>query len=90
MHTRGMQKTSAESITATIQRPGNQFASDWNWADAGRDAWLTAAGHAGLTIQAETWDGVSDEYGCTRVQVDGQWYEIELRGDEARAVALGR
>lgn len=81
-HTTGMQIT---EITASITTSDE---GDWNWADAGRDAWLAAAAEAGLTIQAETWDGVSAEYGCTRVLVDGTWYEIELRGDEARAIVI--
>lgn len=79
----------ATDITATIARPVDQYGTDWNWADAGREAWLLAAEAAGLVIEDETWDGVGQEYGCTRVRVAGTWYEVELRAlDEVRAVEI--
>lgn len=49
---------------------------------------MAAADAAGLFVMAEDLDSAHAEYGCTRVMVEGAWYEIELRGDTARAILV--
>jgi hypothetical protein len=75
------------TITATVMRPADQYGTDWNWAEEATAAWLAAARDAGITVDQED-DDVYGEYTAARVLIDGAWYEIELRGDEVRAIEV--
>lgn len=84
-----MKSTHATDIIATITRPTDLYESDWNWAEEATASWITEARKVGLVIQDEDHE-VTGEYTAARVRVAGQWFELELRGDEVSAIPVIR